>query len=99
MVYEEGVLTLLITDGAPNCGHIAFRNFLLEVQRRYPASYITVGLCTDDPATVDEYESSLDNGVPHLDVMSAYEDEAREIRRIQVSLLPCTTLLHDNQVQ
>lgn len=47
MVYEEGVLTLLITDGAPNCGHQAFRNFLLEAQRRYPASYITVGLCTD----------------------------------------------------
>jgi hypothetical protein len=36
-----------------------------------------------DPATIDEYESSLDNGVPHLDVMSAYEDERREIRRIQ----------------
>jgi len=83
MVHEEGVLTLLITDGAPNCGHQAFRNFLLEAQRRYPASYITVGLCTDDPATIDEYESSLDNGVPHLDVMSAYEDERREIRRIQ----------------
>lgn len=47
MVYEEGVLTLLITDGAPNCGHQAFRNFLLDAQRRYPASYITVGLCTD----------------------------------------------------
>ncbi|KAK7326154.1 hypothetical protein VNO80_33229 [Phaseolus coccineus] len=61
----------------------AFRNFLLDAQRRYPASYITVGLCTDDPATVDEYESSLDNGIPHLDVMSAYEDERREIRRIQ----------------
>ena len=83
MIHEEGVLTLLITDGAPNCGHQAFRNFLLEAQRRYPASYITVGLCTDDPATIDEYESSLDNGVPHLDVMSAYEDERREIRRIQ----------------
>lgn len=83
MIHEEGVLTLLITDGAPNCGHQAFRNFLLDAQRRYPASYITVGLCTDDPATIDEYESSLDNGVPHLDVMSAYEDERREIRRIQ----------------
>jgi hypothetical protein len=83
MIHEEGVLTLLITDGAPNCGHQAFRNFLLDVQRRHPASYITVGLCTDDPATVDEYESSLDNGIPHLDVMSAYEDERREIRRIQ----------------
>jgi hypothetical protein len=83
MIHEEGVLTLLITDGAPNCGHQAFRNFLLDAQRRYPASYITVGLCTDDPATVDEYEDSLDNGVPHLDVMSAYEDERREIRRIQ----------------
>jgi hypothetical protein len=83
MMNEEGVLTLIITDGAPNCGHQAFRDFLLGVQRRYPASYITVGLCTDDPATVEEYESSLDNGVPHLDVMSAYEDERREIRRIQ----------------
>ena len=81
--YQEGVLTLLITDGAPNCGHQAFRTFLLDVQRRFPASYITVGLCTDDPATIDEYESSLDNGVPHLDVMSAYEDERREIRKIQ----------------
>jgi hypothetical protein len=83
MIHEEGVLTLLITDGAPNCGHQAFRNFLLDAQRRYPASYITVGLCTDDPATIDEYESSLDNGVPHLDVMSSYEEESREIRRIQ----------------
>jgi hypothetical protein len=83
MVREEGVLTLLITDGAPNCGHQAFRTFLLDVQRRFPASYLTVGLCTDDPATIDEYESSLDNGVPHLDVMSAYEDERREIRKIQ----------------
>jgi hypothetical protein len=83
MIHEEGVLTLLITDGAPNCGHQAFRNFLLDAQRRYPASYITVGLCTDDPATVDEYESSLDNGVPHLDVMSSYEEESKEIRRIQ----------------
>jgi hypothetical protein len=83
MIHEEGVLTLLITDGAPNCGHQAFRNFLLDAQRRYPASYITVGLCTDDPATVNEYEQSLDNGVPHLDVMSSYEEESREIRRIQ----------------
>jgi hypothetical protein len=83
MVHEEGVLTLLITDGAPDCGHQAFRDFLLGVQRRHPASYITVGLCTDDPATINEYETSLDNGVPHLDVMSAYEDERREIRRIQ----------------
>lgn len=83
MINEEGVLTLLITDGAPNCGHQAFRDFLIGIQRRYPASYITVGLCTDDPATVHEYESALDNGVPHLDVMSAYEDERREIRQIQ----------------
>jgi len=83
MVHEEGVLTLLITDGAPNCGHQSFRTFLVDTQRRYPASYITVGLCTDDPATVNEYETALDNGVPHLDVMSAYEDEKREIRRIQ----------------
>lgn len=83
MYNEEGVLTLLITDGAPNCGHQAFREFLIGVQRRYPASYITVGLCTDDPATTHEYESALDNGVPHLDVMSAYEDERREIKRIQ----------------
>ncbi|KAJ9114289.1 hypothetical protein QFC22_005741 [Naganishia vaughanmartiniae] len=83
LAVEEGVLTLLITDGAPDCGHRAFRDFLTQVQRNYPASYITVGICTDDQPTINEYEVSLDNGVPHLDVMSAYEDELREIREVQ----------------
>ncbi|KAJ9127383.1 hypothetical protein QFC24_000790 [Naganishia onofrii] len=83
LAVEEGVLTLLITDGAPDCGHREFRDYLTFVQRNYPASYITVGICTDDQPTISEYEQSLDNGVPHLDVMSAYEDELREIREVQ----------------
>jgi hypothetical protein len=83
LAVEEGVLTLLITDGAPDCGHRAFRDYLMNVQRNYPASYITVGICTDDEPTIHEYETSLDNGVPHLDVMSAYEEELREIREVQ----------------
>lgn len=83
LAVEEGILTLLITDGAPDCGHRAFRDYLTQVQRNYPASYITVGICTDDEPTIHEYESSLDNGVPHLDVMSAYEEELREIRDVQ----------------
>jgi hypothetical protein len=83
MVKEEGVLTLLVTDGAPDCGHALMRQFLLDSQRRFVASYITVGLCTDDPGTIDEYESSLDNGIPRLDVMSPYAAERIEIRQIQ----------------
>lgn len=90
LAVEEGVLTLLITDGAPDCGHRAFRDFLLQTQRNYPASYITVGICTDDEPTINEYESSLDNGVPHLDVMSAYEEELREIRQVQGRRFPFT---------
>lgn len=83
MSSEMGVLTVIITDGAPNCGHHAMRVFLQNVQTMFPASFITVGLCTDDDATIDEYENSLDQGVAHLDVMSPYPLERKEIIRTQ----------------
>jgi hypothetical protein len=73
MVYEEGVLTLLITDGAPNCGHQAFRNFLLDAQRRYPASYITVGLCTDVSCLILlELLSHLEHVSPYFFTSSSF---------------------------
>jgi hypothetical protein len=79
---ELPILTLLFTDGQPDCGIPTMARFLQDMQSRYANSFVTISLCTGDDSVVSVY-NQLDAGIPRLDVMDDYDSERKEVLSCQ----------------
>ena len=57
---------------------VRLRKTLVDIQRIWPKSYISIVLCTSDDAVVSLY-NEIDVGVPRLDVIDDYRSERSQI--------------------
>jgi len=77
-VTEQGVVTVIITDGAPN-DTIAFRNAIKN--RLNPSKNVVNFLVTTDQDTDVEYLDDMDTLIPAVDVTDDYQTELAQIRK------------------
>ncbi|ORY82594.1 hypothetical protein BCR37DRAFT_316228 [Protomyces lactucae-debilis] len=84
---ELPVLTLLFTDGQPDCGLPVMASYLRDVQTKFTNSFMTISLCTSDDSVVNVY-NQLDASIPRLDVMDDYHSEKMEVYQCQGSRFP-----------
>lgn len=75
-------LTVLFTDGSPDEGFDAFRDFIEKTQNDQPNSYIQVVVASTKTDLLDRYNKEVD-GIPRVDVCSWIPIERNDIQKHQ----------------
>jgi hypothetical protein len=91
IILETKLLIIIATDGEPDGGEQGKYNFIKTLHNRKPIENIPISImaCTDDE-NVMKYLNKIDRQVKYIDVVDDYENEKKEIKKVQGESYPFT---------